>query len=255
MITHSSPSRSARVRSEARSEPALGSENPSDHISSAERMPGRRRRCCSSRADVDQRGTDDAEADVVEDARRVHARQLLGVDHLLARAGAAPAVLARPLRREPAAALQRALPVAEELVARPLLVRHVAPAGEPARRQIAARARCAARGGRPHPRRIGESDHGGRLTVVSRAYRGERRSQGWVSVGGALEMRASRPRSRQLPHAARGMEVAGWERGRLARISSATLLPWLPPRRTAMVPVPWTPCSMRSGSRCCCSPA
>ena len=103
VITHSSPSRSALVRSEARSEPALGSEKPSDHISSADRMPGRKRRCCAARADADQRRADDAEADVVEDARRVDPRQLLGVDHLLARAGAAPAVLARPLRRQPAA--------------------------------------------------------------------------------------------------------------------------------------------------------
>ena len=79
------------------------------------------------------------------------------------------------------------------------------------------RARAAARRGhggcaRAHPRRLGR----GRAPA-------HRRRRVRVGVGRcALEMRASRPRSRQgCPQAAPGIEFAGWERGRLARISSA----------------------------------
>jgi hypothetical protein len=46
--THSSPSRSARVRSEARSEPAFGSEKPRHQSSSALRSVGRNRAFCSA---------------------------------------------------------------------------------------------------------------------------------------------------------------------------------------------------------------
>ena len=41
VTTHSSPSRTARVFSDARSEPASGSENPWHQISSADRIGGR----------------------------------------------------------------------------------------------------------------------------------------------------------------------------------------------------------------------
>ena len=45
-----------------------------------------------------------------------------------------------------------------------------------------------------------------------------------------LEMRASRPRSRLLPRSSAVLESAGWERGRLARISSALPKQTDPPR-------------------------
>jgi len=48
LTTKSSPSATARVCSEARSEPALGSENPWHQISSPRSMGGRNRRFCSS---------------------------------------------------------------------------------------------------------------------------------------------------------------------------------------------------------------
>jgi hypothetical protein len=48
VTTYSSPSRTARVRSDARSEPASGSEKPWHHTLSPRRMRGRWRRRCSS---------------------------------------------------------------------------------------------------------------------------------------------------------------------------------------------------------------
>ena len=48
VTTHSSPSRTARVLSDARSEPDPGSEKPWHQISSADRIGGRKRRFCSS---------------------------------------------------------------------------------------------------------------------------------------------------------------------------------------------------------------
>ena len=47
VTTHSSPSRTARVRRLARSDPASGSENSWHHRWSPWRMAGRNRRCCS----------------------------------------------------------------------------------------------------------------------------------------------------------------------------------------------------------------
>ena len=47
LTTHSSPSRTAVVRSEARSEPASGSENPCDHQMSRFAVAGRNRSFCS----------------------------------------------------------------------------------------------------------------------------------------------------------------------------------------------------------------
>ena len=48
LTTHASPSRSARQRSDARSEPAPGSEKPRHHTSSPGRMGGRSRARCAS---------------------------------------------------------------------------------------------------------------------------------------------------------------------------------------------------------------
>ena len=48
LITYSSPSRSARVRSEARSEPAFGSDQPWHHTKESSRILGRCSRFCSS---------------------------------------------------------------------------------------------------------------------------------------------------------------------------------------------------------------
>ena len=48
LITYSSPSRTARVRSDARSEPEPGSEKPWHHIASAEAILGRCSSFCSS---------------------------------------------------------------------------------------------------------------------------------------------------------------------------------------------------------------
>jgi hypothetical protein len=122
-------------------------------------------------ADPDQRRPDDTEADVVEDARRVDPGELLGIDHLLARTGAATAMLARPLRGEPAALIEAALPGAIEFVTGPSAA-DVAPSFQPAVRQVVLEPGAQLEAEGRILRRIGERDHVGvRLTVVSPAVR------------------------------------------------------------------------------------
>src|SRR5215207_11662133 len=68
-------------------------------------------------APLDDHGTDLPDAVGVVDARRAHARVLLGVDHVLDRCRFAPAPVLGPVDRRPAALVQPALPVLASLLA------------------------------------------------------------------------------------------------------------------------------------------
>ena len=110
-----SPSRTADVRSDARSEPAFGSEKPWHQMSSPRSMRGRSVRLLLVGAVLDDRGRDVREAERVECARRVRAVHLLGEDDLLHDAGAAAAPLLGPGDRREARVGERAVPRAQVL--------------------------------------------------------------------------------------------------------------------------------------------
>src|SRR5439155_17155422 len=108
---------------------------------------------------VDEQRADDVHGDRVEDRRRPHARQLLGVDDLLLQSGAAAAVLPRPVDADPAAGRERALPRAQEPMALLLRGRHRL------RRQMRAEPRAQLAPERLLLAAVGEREHGhARLT-------------------------------------------------------------------------------------------
>ena len=115
VTTHSSPSRTARVFSEARSEPEPGSEKPWHQISSADRIGGEEALLLLLGAVGDDRRPAHREAEHVGHLRRAGARDLLVEDRLLDERGARAAVLGRPAQAGPAALVQRPLPGAPEL--------------------------------------------------------------------------------------------------------------------------------------------
>ena len=83
VITHSSPSSTARVWMLARSEPAFGSEKPWHHSSSTDWIFGRNRRFCSSVPNWISVGREQPLAEERDPRRRVRPRVLLVEDHLL----------------------------------------------------------------------------------------------------------------------------------------------------------------------------
>ena len=110
LTTKLSPSRTARVRSDARSEPAPGSLIPSDAVISARRIGTAHLRCCSPRAERDQRGGDDADALWVEGQVDPSAREFQLVDVLLQDRGVAAAELGRISGEQPAVVEHQPLP-------------------------------------------------------------------------------------------------------------------------------------------------
>ena len=83
VITHSSPSSTARVWMFARSEPAFGSEKPWHHSSSTDWIFGRNRRFCSSVPNWISVGANSPSPKKRDPRRRVRRRVLLVEDHLL----------------------------------------------------------------------------------------------------------------------------------------------------------------------------
>ena len=198
VITHSSPSRSALVRSDGEIGAGVGLGEAERPHRLGGKDAGQEAALLLFAADADQRRADDAEPDVVENARRVDARQLLGVDHLLARAGATAAVLARPFRRQPASVVEPALPGAEELVARAL--RRAAesrrPSSQPSGRLCSSQVRSSRRKAASCGVSASVIMSGSRLTVVSPAVRvGQHERQCQVRGCGGLLPHPPHPRT------------------------------------------------------------
>ena len=103
----------ARVESAARSLPAPGSLNSWHQTSSAPRIRGIQRARCSSVPCAISVGPTSVTPAPPEERRRAGARELLVVDRDLRQRRAATAVLDRPVDADPAAGVQRALPVAQ----------------------------------------------------------------------------------------------------------------------------------------------
>ncbi len=150
VTTYSSPRRSARVRSEARSEPACGSEKPWHHTLSPREDARQVERALRVAALGDQRRAGVHEADEVHaDVRRAGARVLLEVDELLADRQPAPAELRRPREAGEAGVVELALPRGVVGTARRPVVRAAA-AGRA--RGPPSRATRGSRRGTPRPR-------------------------------------------------------------------------------------------------------
>ena len=108
--THSSPSRTARVRTPPRSEPASGSLKPCPHMSSQRMMRGRKRAFCSSLPGVQQRGAEEVAPVHADPVRRAGPEVLLQEHELLLQRAPASSVFDRPRDAEPAALGELALP-------------------------------------------------------------------------------------------------------------------------------------------------
>ncbi len=96
LTTQESPSSTAEHRSDARSEPAFGSEKPWHQMSSPRSMRGRSVGLLLVGPVLDDRRCDVRQAHDVERARRVGAVHFLGVDDLFHHAGAAAAPFLGP---------------------------------------------------------------------------------------------------------------------------------------------------------------
>ena len=129
----SSPSRTADVRSDARSEPAFGSEKPWHQMSSPRSMRGSSVALLLVGAVLDDRGRDVREAERVERARRAGAVHLLGVHDLFHDARAAAAPLLGPRDRGVARVGERAVPRAQARRARSPSISSDPPSPSPAR--------------------------------------------------------------------------------------------------------------------------
>ena len=145
LMMKSSPSRTARVCSDARSEPAPGSLKPWHQNVSPERMPERCSRFCSSVPWTMIVGPARPIARKLR-TRRACARHLLVEDELLHDAEARAAVLLRPRRRDPAALRERAQPVAFALILADADAEHrVVRAAEVVRQLVREKSRTSAR--------------------------------------------------------------------------------------------------------------
>ena len=98
LTTKWSPSAVARVRNDARSDPAPGSLIPSDAVISARRIGTAHFCCCSRRSERDQRRGDDADALRVVSLVDPPSRQFQLIDVLLQDRGVAAAELGRVVR-------------------------------------------------------------------------------------------------------------------------------------------------------------
>ena len=111
VTTYSSPSRTARVRSEARSLPAPGSEKPWHHTSSPRRIGGQEPRPLLGGALDHDGGAGVQEPDEVHpDIGRMGPLELLQVDELLDRTGTPTAALDGPVDAGVAGVEEHALP-------------------------------------------------------------------------------------------------------------------------------------------------
>ena len=111
LSTYSSPSRSARVRRLARSDPAFGSEKPWHQTCSPLSIAGRWKAFCSGGAFGDQgRAGVELGDEVAAHVRRTRPLGLLDVDEVLGGRGAAAAELLRPVDPRVPGVEQRALP-------------------------------------------------------------------------------------------------------------------------------------------------
>ena len=105
----------ARVRSEARSEPASGSEKPWHQISSAERIGRDVAPALLVRAEAQQRRPEHVEADDVDELRGAGGRELLVDDDLLDGRPPAAAEGLRPGAPDVAGLVAGRLPLAQHL--------------------------------------------------------------------------------------------------------------------------------------------
>ena len=125
LIVNRPPSSAAAVRSDARSEPASGSEKPWHQISSAEQDRRHVTVPLLVGSEGQQRGADDVEADHVDELGRSRGGQLLVDDDLLDGRPAAAAEQRRPRAPDEARLVAARLPVAEEPDALVERVRHL----------------------------------------------------------------------------------------------------------------------------------
>ena len=112
LTTKWSPSSTARVRSDARSEPALGSLMPSDAVFSPLSTGTAHRLLLLVGAERDQRCRNDVDALRVEAVVDAALAELLEMDELLQDGGIAAAELRRLARQQPAVVEQQPLPAA-----------------------------------------------------------------------------------------------------------------------------------------------
>ena len=111
LTTHWSPSRTPRVWTPARSEPALGSEYPWHQSSSTVWIFGQEASLLVLGAVGEQGRGEEPFAEEADAGRRVRSRVLLAEDDLLGEVGAPPPVFVGPGQTEPAVLAEQLLPL------------------------------------------------------------------------------------------------------------------------------------------------